>query len=479
MFSFLFKDVQGRLLQTLPFLRGVLNARDLKSCFYSSSQLLNSVSPAKTYLYKKGSGGLEKIDSYPAEENLLISVLNLSKNEAIYIENNRRLYVTFGEEERDYLLIADFHQALSEEDKNFLQHYALLIKDSFERLEEIKTLYLKAEKMRQLSELTLTIVRSDQPYAMSEILVEGAAAITGCSRVLYLQYHAGQDILSIESFIGVDGEFLNHLRPALKKPVATSSNLFSTVFVSGEPMMAQDLINDYRWLLPDPAVNHAYLVPVISENYRHGLLVLLGTSQEKITIAEQSMALVLANQVAAAMETAVQRMDLLQKAHTDKLTGLANRAVLQKYFTREANRADHNFYEMALLLMDMDNFKRYNDTFGHLAGDGLLRKVGEVIRSCIRPYDLAVRYGGDEFLILLPKANAEVGRLVARRITSGMNSINDPLLVDKDWTVTMSIGIAVRKPFGDDLNSLIEKADRAMYQAKESRDGAVVLSSEE
>ncbi|MBP7694558.1 MAG: diguanylate cyclase [Anaerolineales bacterium] len=162
--------------------------------------------------------------------------------------------------------------------------------------------------------------------------------------------------------------------------------------------------------------------------------------------------------------------DVLEgRAWVDGLTGLANRRRFDEFLTQEWRRAARNQTAMALVMLDVDFFKRYNDHYGHLAGDTCLRQVAEVLRSALqRPGDLAARYGGEEFACLLPETEAAGAWLVAERIQAGLAALSLPharSAVSK--CVTVSQGVAILEPAAAQAAAeLVQAADRLLYAAK-------------
>ncbi|WP_137884979.1 GGDEF domain-containing protein [Pseudomonas sp. 2FE] len=160
-------------------------------------------------------------------------------------------------------------------------------------------------------------------------------------------------------------------------------------------------------------------------------------------------------------------LDREQNANIDTLTGSFNRRWLEPVFARENTRCAFNGQPMCLLMLDVDHFKAYNDQHGHLAGDYALCLVAHTLRNQLRPKDSLTRYGGEEFVILLPEIAAEEGRSIGERLRRSLEQVSafySPVGVLPG--VTMSIGLAqVRAK--DSLQSLIARADSALYQAKQ------------
>ena len=159
------------------------------------------------------------------------------------------------------------------------------------------------------------------------------------------------------------------------------------------------------------------------------------------------------------------RARLERLSSTDELTGLLNRRDLTARFEAELNRAVRLGDPLAVLMIDLDGFKAFNDRFGHLEGDAVLRHLGEFLSGCLRSIDVAVRYGGEEFLVLLPSTDRESAVGLAERLRSAFSKI-DREFGEADVTVTFSVGVAALPEDGQTAGELIEAADGALYAAK-------------
>jgi two-component system, cell cycle response regulator len=167
---------------------------------------------------------------------------------------------------------------------------------------------------------------------------------------------------------------------------------------------------------------------------------------------------------------------LLELSNTDHLTGLFNRRFLMEALDKEVQRARRKDGQVALLLLDIDHFKRVNDTHGHLQGDVVLQKVALHIQKELRSYDTAARYGGEEFVAVLPDTSLKEAFNVADRIRLSVQGMRFAGSLANEQ-VTVSLGVALfPSPCFDDIDGLLRAADEALYQAKERGRNRVIIS---
>ena len=170
-----------------------------------------------------------------------------------------------------------------------------------------------------------------------------------------------------------------------------------------------------------------------------------------------------AREASAALERANLFAATEAAATTDQLTGLPNRRFLEILVSRPAGRRKDD--TTAVLMADIDHFKRLNDRFGHPAGDMVLRAVADAIARTVRTDDFPIRYGGEEFLVVLRRADREIATAVAERLRRNVAAV-DLRRVRITQPVTMSVGVAVAERPGEELEGLIERADAALFRAK-------------
>lgn len=167
----------------------------------------------------------------------------------------------------------------------------------------------------------------------------------------------------------------------------------------------------------------------------------------------------------AELERANERLQEI--AVRDGLTGLFNHRYFQEILAKEASRASRHHRELSLLFLDVDDFKKYNDTYGHQLGDTLLKQLSHIIMGAMREGDVVARYGGEEFVIILPETDSSYAVQVAEKLRRLVE--NHPFRGEESQPhgkVTISLGVANWKSDGSTVASLIQRADQALYRAK-------------
>ena len=164
----------------------------------------------------------------------------------------------------------------------------------------------------------------------------------------------------------------------------------------------------------------------------------------------------------------VRMMEKLQKlAITDGLTKLHNSRSFYSQIEVEVDRFNRYKHPLSLLLLDIDHFKHYNDTYGHLEGDKVLVRISQIIRSCLRKLDTAYRYGGEEFTVILPETTCEEAQNVAERIRNAVKAEKFDPETEGNIIITISIGVTQYSP-EEELSAFIQRADKAMYTSKQN-----------
>jgi len=247
---------------------------------------------------------------------------------------------------------------------------------------------------------------------------------------------------------------------------------------TGRPMAISDtrLYPDWNPLPENTWVRSYIGMPLMVRQRTIGFLSLFSNIPGFYTEDHAERLAAFASQTATAIENARLYSEVQQKADTDELTGLRNRRSLFELGSREVERAVRFKYPLSILMIDLDYFKQVNDNFGHPVGDRLLVALADQFRHNLRNVDLIGRYGGDEFIALLPENDLEHALIIARRL---MKAINDAKIETAHGkaSVGASIGVATLSGETTTLSGLIEKADQALYKAKEAGRGLVVSAN--
>lgn len=257
---------------------------------------------------------------------------------------------------------------------------------------------------------------------------------------------------------------------ALKQPgeISLGERIAERVFREGAPVVIENLSNSSLPPAPperDYKSNSFICFPLTTNNRTVGVLNLTDKrdgsaySQTDLDLLEA-----IAPQLAVVLDRAAfqERAGMFERLSiTDSLTGLLNRRYLNERLSEEVNRSNRDGSPMSFMMIDIDNFKSYNDRFGHQAGDEVLRMTAQFIKSVLRSADVAARYGGEEFSAMLPQTTLSEARLIGERIRERVENAEFP-----KRQITVSIGIAAYSPFHNTPDEIIEAADKALYQAK-------------
>ncbi len=208
-------------------------------------------------------------------------------------------------------------------------------------------------------------------------------------------------------------------------------------------------------------------VPLISANI-NGIMAMASYQPNAFDLADLELLSHLAQHVTLALENTARHAQVEQQAQLDSLTGVYNHGYFLKLFAEQAKKASQENIPLSLIMLDIDFFKQYNDTYGHLVGDRILNSLCTAIKSHIKHGDAVGRWGGEEFIISLPNTTLEQATQVARRISQTMALLRVEDRLQRTVPVpTVSQGIAVFPSEADEIYGLIDLADKRLYTAKE------------
>lgn len=232
------------------------------------------------------------------------------------------------------------------------------------------------------------------------------------------------------------------------------------------------------WSKRPEEVRSQAATPLRSGDAVIGVLLIASATFRDLTHAERDRLQVIANQSSLALQNSLLHEELERLSVTDRLTDLYNHGYLHQRLDEEMERCVRFDHQMSLIMLDIDNFKQFNDRYGHPKGDSVLKSLSAVIHDNLREIDVAARYGGEEFVIMLPETDIAGAVAVAERIRAGMAK-HVQLTGEEDEQViqTISLGVANYPTHASSAAGLVEAADQAMYRAKRAGKNQVVVAS--
>lgn len=216
-------------------------------------------------------------------------------------------------------------------------------------------------------------------------------------------------------------------------------------------------------------------LPLSSHARRQGVLYFYREDRDDFLPEEISLLTTLSYLAAGALENARLHAKTVTLAATDALTGLSNRRTFDERFKAEFQRAQRFDKPFALLLLDIDHFKHINDTYGHVAGDEVLKSLAKILKKQTRDVDIVARYGGEEFTVILPESDGDKAQTIAERIRRTVSNTSFLMPGEEPITITVSIGVACYPCCAPDATQMVERADQAMYLAKQTGRNRVSL----
>ncbi len=254
------------------------------------------------------------------------------------------------------------------------------------------------------------------------------------------------------------------------------------VMMEGRPLMIPRVSEEPRFEeeadgLPGLGSRGCICAPLKAREATLGALIAVNKlGKRSFSESDLSVLSVLANQTAIASENA----DLYKKVHqlavTDELTQVFNFRFLKETLYRELERAIRFRQTLSILMLDVDHLKAYNDRFGHLKGSAVLKQLAGVVKMCARSIDYVAKYGGDEFVLILPQTPTEGALVLAERVRVAVASQPFPEVASGE--ITCSIGVSTYPRNGKSVGELIEAADSALYAAKQTGKNRVVCAPE-
>jgi diguanylate cyclase (GGDEF)-like protein len=365
----------------------------------------------------------------------------------------------------DRLLLENDQQIIT----GFCKQTALFI----ENYQLHQDLYKKFNRFASMSELTKAITPIQNYETLLQMILEKSAELLKAEQGSLMMLDQETDALLLEAKKGIHQE-MSEMSGKIR--IRRGEGIAGKVAEDGEPILVINLESDPRIKQKNRQhykTRSFVSVPLKIAGRVIGVLNLSDKTTGEVFDEED---LKFIQSVATHAAIVLERNDFYNKSEelkkltiTDSLTGLLNRRYLLERLKDELARSARHVHPMSLLMLDLDGFKNCNDTLGHLFGDKILKDVAETLLKTVRSMDIIARYGGDEFMVILPETQEAGAVDIAERLRSSVNKevTNSPkMAVPEPCALTASIGIVCYPEHGDTVELLLENVDQALYRAK-------------
>jgi diguanylate cyclase (GGDEF)-like protein len=379
------------------------------------------------------------------------------------------------EKSRSILIFLD--TPLSNEDIQLIDLFinqASIILDN-QLLTETLRNYRKDSKT--LTEFSHTLSSALDTEELFKTIVDQTTSILHAEKgsLMLLDEESGD--LKIKTIKGMNPKIVQGYR------IQTGEGIAGKVLEEGLPLAVQNMETDSRILLPKRAryKTSSFISVPIKLNHRTIGVINVADKITEPVFSDKDLQIALTISGYASM--AIERSEFYRRSEefrqisiTDPLSGLLNRRYFQERLAEEMERSKRHKLPLSLIIMDIDNFKNFNDLHGHLAGDEAIRLVGLSLRNNIRTIDVAARYGGEEFTVILPQTTKADATQIAQRVCMEIEK-NALIATEQNRTsgITVSLGLATFPEDAESLEDLFKHADRALYSAKASGKNRVVV----
>lgn len=307
-----------------------------------------------------------------------------------------------------------------------------------------------------------------------ETILAKSSELVGAERGSLMILDNKNKVLSIKASKGIDKKVLDSLR------VKMGEGISGSIAAKGLPVIVRNIEDEVpAWKNKPRYKTKSFIsIPLKLENRVIGVI----NVSDKLSgdvFSEEDLHLLLsfANYASIALERGAyysMSEELKMLSMTDPLTGLFNRRYFKERLFEEVERVKRHNECFTAFMIDIDNFKSFNDRYGHLAGDEILKGVSKAIRDAVRSMDVVSRYGGEEFAVILPHTDKKDSVVIAERIRKGVEGFKPMSGLFTEWP-TISLGVAEFPGDANNIDDLINKADRAMYLAKRMGKNRVIM----
>jgi len=329
----------------------------------------------------------------------------------------------------------------------------------------------KATQLAALNRIAVAISSSSGLEELLSRIMESGMSLVGAGAASVAFYNEETQHFDELHTRGLSEHFVKNMR-------FRRDGLATEAFRNGSHILSNDR-HESRYKLSSLARAEGILsfvcLPLTSHSRRQGVLYFYRHDRDVFLPEEIGLLTTLSYLAAGALENARLHARMVTLAATDTLTGLSNRRTFDERFKAEFLRSQRFDKPFALALLDIDHFKYVNDTWGHAAGDAVLKALARILKKQTRDVDIVARYGGEEFTAILPESDEGKAQAIVERIRRAVATTPFRLPGGEAITVTVSIGVACYPSRAADANQMLEGADQAMYQAKQTGRNRVCL----
>jgi diguanylate cyclase (GGDEF)-like protein len=321
------------------------------------------------------------------------------------------------------------------------------------------------DRLRVLLEIQEAAATAVDDRALAELLVSRLAEVTRMDACVISRWDEATTTLRTLAWHGQPDPGRDQ-RPAAVMELPHTRE----VLLDGVPVVlradAPDVDPGWRGVMAEMGARAMVLMPLVAVDKTIGLLELYEAGRGAALGPDLELCTTIAHHVGGALENASLVGQLRQAADVDQLTGVATHRHLQERVRHEIARSARAGTQFSVLMVDLDGFKGVNDRHGHADGNRVLRNVAAGIKLAVRASDIVARYGGDEFVVLMPDTGERAARVVARRVVTGVSGQRHQLADGSVARLTCSVGLAVYPEDGRTAATLLKSADLAMYEVK-------------
>lgn len=342
-----------------------------------------------------------------------------------------------------------------------------------ESLQRASLYHETQENLRTLSilqDISKTIAASLEMETIANLIVKKLQDAFGYTHISI--YLLEDEYLHLAAEIGYPDE-------TIVPKIHISQGVIGRAIRTQSVQFIEDVSKERDFIKADESIVSEICVPLINEDRVLGTLNVESDGARKLTQNDLNLLITIASQISLAVDNARLHAEVKKLATTDAVTGLANRHIFEQALSVEIERARRQDTTVSLIIFDIDFFKEYNDTFGHPAGDARLKAVAEIVKKNLRKYDVAARYGGDEFAIILSNTNREQALAFAQRLSYAAQegAPRPPLDGTGVPGYTLSMGIAAFPQDASTHEQLLVAADSAALRAKHLGKNRIILAN--